>query len=137
MRVMATGYNDYSAALAVAGDAAVPVVLDGITYTPSTEPDSVTVRWLVIGSDTGTAVGAGTQVNIRIKVPPDTVGYAWGKGERAGYTDATGTVSFANVPLGCTIRARLGSTGEWYDVEIPADATSPFDAPRLIGVAVS
>jgi len=138
--VTLAGYSFTPTTLVVDADTEETYSLTAWGYTPSTQPDTVTIRWLVIGSADFLPVGAGVSLVVRIKEGPGTDGYAWGKGERIGTTDANGMVEFANVPVGATIRARLGAAsepGEWYDLTIPSDATSPYDAGEIIGVAVT
>jgi hypothetical protein len=137
LAVRATGYTSYSASLAVTESATLDdIELTAITFTPSTEPDSVTVRWCVMDED-GQPCGAGEgTVRIRIHEGPGTDGFAWDKNERTDTTDASGYVEFANVPVGATIRAKLGASstgGQWYDIEIPSDATSPYDPTEIVG----
>jgi hypothetical protein len=91
----------------------------------------------VIDDDDFLPCGAGEgTMQIRIKTAPTTDGFAWGKDARSATTDANGVVQFAEVPQGCTLLAKLGastSAGEWFEVEIPAAATSPYDAGEILG----
>lgn len=120
---------------ATAGTWAKTFAMTAVSFTPSTLPDTVTVRWTAIDSADYQAVGASeATIYMRIKTPPTTDGFAWDKGERSATSDANGVIQFTDVPLGCVVRVRLGATGEWNDVEIPSDATSPYDAGEFVGV---
>ena len=133
------GYTFTQASLVVAANVTQTYSMTAAGFTPSTEPDSVTIQWLVINAHDYAPIGGGEgTITIRIKEGPGTDGYAWGKNERSATTDANGMIEFTNVPVGATIRARLGAVdggGEWFDLTIPADATSPYDAGEIIGDA--
>ena len=100
-------------------------------------PTTVTVQWTVMDDADYLPVGLGEgTIQIRIKTAPTNDGYAWSKEIRTATSAADGVVSFATVPVGCTLLARLGATGtdgEWYEVEIPATATSPYKPTEILG----
>lgn len=133
--VSLAGYTYSGTSLVVNGDETVTYSMTAASFTPSTLPDTVTVRWTAIDSADFQAVGASeATIYMRIKTPPTTDGFAWDKGERTATSDANGVIQFTDVPLGCVVRVRLGATGAWNDVEIPSDATSPYDAGEFVGV---
>jgi hypothetical protein len=136
LRVTATGYASYSAALAVTGDATVPTItLTAITSPASTDPDSVTVRWRVKKADRSWAGSAEATVYIQIVEGPDSDGVIW-HGDNENFdgetTDASGYVNFTNVPVPCTLAVRTGTSRKIITVDIPADATSPYDAGEIV-----
>ncbi len=137
LKVLASGYNDYSAALNdVAGNTTVPTItLSAITSPASTEPDTVTVRWRVKKTDR-TYCGAGdATVYLQIIKGPGTAGFIY-HGDNLDFdseeTDANGYVNFTNVPVSCTVAVKTGTSRKVYLVEIPADATSPYDAGEIV-----
>ena len=129
-------YAGATGTVVVDDDESVAVALTTLSWPASTEPSSVTVRWKVkIGIGRTTAGENDATVYVRMKTPPTTDGLAWGNALDSDATDASGYVYFANVPVGCTLSARLGTAGQDVDVTIPSNATSPYDAGELIGDA--
>jgi hypothetical protein len=130
-------YASSTASITVTAAEARAVTLSAISFTASTRPGTVTVRWTVIDDADYLPCGAGEgTMQIRMKTAPTTDGFAWGKDARSATTDATGVAQFADVPLGCTLLAKLGAStsgGEWFEVSVPSDATSPYDAGEILG----
>jgi hypothetical protein len=130
-------YASSTTSITVTAAAARAVTLSAISFTASTRPGTVTVRWTVIDDSDYLPCGAGEgTMQIRMKTAPTTDGFAWGKDARTATTDAQGVVQFPDVPQGCTLLAKLGastSAGEWFEVSVPADATSPYDAGEILG----
>jgi hypothetical protein len=130
LRVTYSGlYTSSSETIVVTSAAAHPVTLERISYTPSTEPDSVTVRWRVRGADRQVAEGA--TVYVSIQDGPGTDGEIWSGTADTDTSDVNGYVEFANVPIPCTLLVKAGSAGIEREVVIPSDATSPYDAGEL------
>jgi len=137
LAITADGYNQKTATLVVGAAIASTQSLVATTSTPSTRPGTVTVRWTVIDDADYLPCGAGEgTMQIRLKAGPGTAGFSWGKDARSATTDANGVVQFTEVPQGCTLLAKLGastSAGEWFEVTIASDATSPYDAGEILG----
>lgn len=129
--VKKAGYASSTASITVSAAAARAVTLTAISFTPSAEPNSVTVRWRVKGKDRAT-VGAGeATVYVAVQDGPGTAGEIWSGNEDSDITDANGYVEFTNVPIPCTLLVRAGADGVAREVAIPATAASPYDAGEL------
>jgi hypothetical protein len=95
-----------------------------ITSSPSTEPDTVTVRWRVKKtSRVYCGAGEGT-VYFQIIKGPGTAGFIY-HGDNLDFdsktTDANGYVNFTDVPIPCTVAIKTGTSRKVSLIEIPAD----------------
>lgn len=125
------GYMFSGDILVVDGNETETYSMTAAGFTPSVEPDSVTVRWRVKGKDRAT-VGAGeATVYVAVQDGPGTAGEIWSGHEDSDTTDANGYVEFTNVPIPCTLLVRAGADGVAREVAIPATAKSPYNAGEL------
>jgi hypothetical protein len=127
------GYTFTATTLVVDGNETQTYSMTAAAFTPSTQPDSVTVRWLVIGGSTRLPK-QGVAVTLRMRTPPEGNGYIFGDDNGTDTSDANGMVEFANVPLGSVVVVTAGS-GTAVHVAIPENATEPYDAGNLLGDA--
>lgn len=129
-------YESGSGTVVVDGNEAVAVSLTALSWPDSTEADTVTIRWKVkLGVGRVTAGAGEATVYVRMKSGSGAAGHAYGTRQDSDATDANGYVYFANVPVGGTISAKLGSAGAEKVYEIADDATTPYDMGELIGDA--
>lgn len=126
-------YDGATGTVVVDGNESVPVNLTAMSWPASTEPDTVTVRALVRGSDRQ-PIGAGSLVRMRVKSVPATVKGIWDKGLESDETDASSYVYFADVPKGAVLLFLAGANQEPQEVTVATDATSPYDVGPIYGV---
>jgi hypothetical protein len=125
------GYTFTPATLVVAANVTQTYSMTEAGFTPSVEPDSVTVRWRVKGKDRAT-VGAGeATVYVAVQDGPGRAGEIWSGNTDSESTNANGYVEFTEVPIPCVLLVRAGANGIPREVVIPATATSPYDAGEL------
>ena len=128
-------YDSSSGTVVVDGNEAVPVELSTTYSTPSTDADSVTVRWRVKKTNRAWAGLNEATIYIQIIDGPGTDGIIW-HGDNSDFdsqtTNASGYVEFTNVPVPCTLGVRTGSGRQLKIIDIPADAADPYDAGELV-----
>jgi hypothetical protein len=129
------GYTYAGTSLVVNGDETATYSMTANAFTPSTRPDTVTLRYTVIDDADYLPCGAGeATVKLKMVAPPPDAGLAWGDGTRSDTTDANGVVEFAECPVGATYKVAVGATpATWPEFTIPIGATSPYDAGAIIG----
>jgi hypothetical protein len=117
-----------------------PVVGDDPTYTitrltptPSTEPDTVTVRYRCHGSDRLPVAGVAVSMQVGA-IPDGDVGNTWSDTAEQQSSDEAGWVYFTDVPVGARCHVQV-SDGEWRTVTIPGDADEDgvVDVTSLLG----
>lgn len=135
LAIRCAGYQSTTDTVSVSGNGwSKTVELEELSsYTPSTETDTVTVRWLIKKADRTTAGAGDATVYLRISQGPDNDALGWKNSSfDSDATDSSGYVEFTNVPVGCTVIAKIGEDGTEQEFEIPTTATSPYEAGTLM-----
>lgn len=133
VRAAKTGYQMAAQTLTapVTGDAPTYTVTR-LTPTPSTEPDTVTGRYLCHVSR---VAAAGLVVYLRpYALPTGDAGNAFDYHTETQTSDADGLAYFANLVVGAKYRIRVGDDGAWTVITVPSDddADGIVDLPSVL-----
>jgi hypothetical protein len=127
------GYTYGGTTLIVNGDETATYSMTAASFTPSTEPNTVTVRWRVRMKNRTWAGLNDQTVYMAIKEGPGSAGIINASAFDSDTTDANGYVEFTNTPVGSRVAVKVGTDGAEQEVDIPIDAASPYDAAELSG----
>lgn len=97
---------------------------------PASDPGFVT-GYLYCYDEAG-EIEEGVVINVELYGVAGT-GMAWDTTLRTATSDATGLVTFTNMPITATYRIRRGTTANWKDIAIPTSSISPFAIPNIYG----
>lgn len=133
LRVTATGYASYSAALAVTGDATLAdIVLSSseTTITPSADQAKTTAYWIVYGADTMPVGEDDVTATIWIIKMPSDHGAAYVDNPVQTISTTTNGILSATLFKGATYQIALSDGREWV-VEVPLKAGTTYKMPPI------
>lgn len=133
LRVTATGYASYSAALAVTGDATLAdIVLSSseTTIAPSADQAKTTAYWIVYGADTMPVGEDDVTATIWIIKMPSDHGAAYVDNPVQTISTTTNGILSATLFKGATYQIALSDGREWV-VEVPLKAGTTYKMPPI------
>lgn len=137
LKVSCAGYNDYNAALTVAGNATLATITLsslGSSIPAETDPAKTTAYWYVYGNDTELVGLDEISLTIEIAEEPADKGRAYDDTPRTRSSSALGVIS-ASLFKGAKYKVILSDDREWV-VDVPLTAGTTYRMPPIRVVSV-